>query len=76
MEIIKGYDVHPANYNKKTPETLKRIADVLLLSMVAIDPILQTQLPEFKGKEWIILGWNIFVTLFKLFSKTVTEKTE
>lgn len=74
MEIIKGYDIHPENYNKKTPELLRRVADTLLLSIIAIDPILQTQLPDFKGKEWVILSWNIFVVLFKLFSKTITEK--
>jgi hypothetical protein len=74
MELIKGYDVHPNNYSKRTPIKLKKFADLLLLSVLAIDPILQTQLPDFKGKEWVILGWSLFVVLFKLLSNVVTEK--
>jgi len=73
MEIIKGYDVHVNNYGKKTPILLKKIADFLLASILVIDPILIT-MPDNEHKEWILFGWNMFVALFKLLSKTITEK--
>jgi hypothetical protein len=73
MEIVKGYDIHPDNYNKKTPVWLKKIADGLLASILVIDPLLMT-MPDNEHKEWIMFSWNIFVALFKLISKTVTEK--
>ncbi len=73
MEIIKGYDVHISNYSKKTPILLKKIADFLLASILVIDPILIT-MPDNEHKEWILFCWNMFVALFKLLSKTITEK--
>lgn len=73
MKILQKYDIHPANYNKRTPETLKRIADVLLSSILIIDPVLLT-IPDFAGKEWVLFGYNMAVALFKIVSKTVTEQ--
>jgi hypothetical protein len=71
---IANYSIHPDNYNKRTPVTLKKVADTLLVSILAIDPLLQTQLPDFKGKEWVIFGWNFFVVIFKLVSKFITDE--
>ncbi len=75
MEIIKGYDVDLVNYDKPTPKLLKKIADFLLATILVINPIMLT-IPDFEGKGWVMFGWNMFVALFKLISKTVTEKTQ
>jgi len=77
MEILKtkttSYTLKASNYHKPTPLYLKVVADVLVGSILVIDPILQTQLPEFEGKAWVIIGWNIFVALFKLTSKAIAD---
>ena len=73
MEIIKGYDIHPSNYNKRTPVLLKKIADFLLATILLVDPLMMT-VPDFQGKEWVLWIWNAFVVLFKFFTKTITEK--
>lgn len=72
MKIL-NYSFAPENYHKKTPVTLKKIADILLVSILAIDPILLT-VPDFAGKEWLLFGWNMFVAIFKLVSKFVTDE--
>ena len=72
MELIKGYSIHPKNYNKRTPIVLKAIADTLLLSIIAVDPLIQ-QIPDFDKKEWVIWGWNVVVVIFKFITKTITE---
>jgi hypothetical protein len=69
---ISNYSIAPENYNKRTPGTLKKIADILLASILVIDPIILT-IPDFAGKEWVLFGWNMAVALFKLISKLVTD---
>ena len=73
---IASYDIHPANYTKKRPETLKKIADLLLLVTLVvtlIDPLINS-IPDFEGKNWLIWGWTAFSVIFKFVSKMVTEK--
>jgi len=70
---IANYNIHPENYNKPTPALLKRIADVLLITIIAVDPLM-AQLPDFEGKQWVTWGWNTFVVVFKLVSKLITEE--
>jgi len=69
---ISNYSLAPENYNKRTPVTLKKIADILLATILVVDPIMIT-IPDFPGKEWVCWGWNMFVCLFKLISKMVTD---
>jgi hypothetical protein len=69
---IANYSIAPENYHKKTPVTLKKIADILLATILVVDPILLT-IPDFNGKEWVMFGWNMFVALFKLISKLVAD---
>lgn len=69
---ISNFDIHPVNYNKKTPRTLKGIADFLLATILIIDPLILS-MPDFPHKEWILWGWSVFVVLFKFFTKLVTE---
>ncbi len=71
MKLL-NYSIAPKNYNKRTPVTLKKIADILLASILVIDPIMLT-IPEFEGKEWLLFGWNMSVALFKLISKLVID---
>lgn len=74
MQLLNtGYTIHPDNYNKKTPVTLKKIADMLLVSILAIDPIILA-IPDFNGKEWVLFGWNMTVAIFKLISKFISEE--
>lgn len=69
---IANYSIHPKNYNQRTPVTLKKIADILLATILVIDPIMLT-IPDFNGKEWLLFGWNMAVALFKLISKLVAD---
>jgi hypothetical protein len=71
MKIL-NYSIHPNNYNKRTPITLKKVADILLASILVIDPVMLT-IPDFAGKQWVLFGWNMAVALFKLVSKLVTD---
>ena len=71
MKIL-NYSIHPVNYSKRTPVTLKKIADILLATILVVDPVI-IAIPDFAGKEWMIWGWNLFVVLFKLISKMVTD---
>lgn len=68
---LANYTISTANYNKRRPGTLKKVADFLLASILVVDPVIIT-MPDFAGKEWVCFGWNLFVVLFKLFTKTVT----
>jgi len=69
---ILNYSIHPANYNCRTPVTLKKVADILLATILVVDPVMLT-IPDFEGKEWVCWGWNLFVILFKFISKMVTD---
>jgi hypothetical protein len=69
---IANYSIKASNYNQRRPEKLKRIADILLASVLAVNPILLT-IPDFNGKEWLLFGWNMFVTIFKLITKLISE---
>jgi hypothetical protein len=70
---IANYDIHPANYSKKTPVTLKAIADIILLTIVVVDPLINS-MPDFQGQEWVKWIWTTFAVLFKFVTKMVTEK--
>lgn len=66
MKVLNAkYDIHPRNYHNQTPPRLKKFADILILTIVAIDPVM-TQLPDFEGKEWVVWGWSTFVVLFRI----------
>jgi hypothetical protein len=69
---IASYDIHPANYTKKTPVTLKAIADILLSTILVVDPLILS-IPDFPNKEWVLWSWNAFVVIFKLITKMVTK---
>jgi hypothetical protein len=76
--LIQGYEssyytLSTENYSKKTPVNLKKIADILLSSILIIDPVM-ISIPDFAGKEWLIWGWNMAVVLFKLISKFVADE--
>jgi hypothetical protein len=75
MKIIKGYTLHPENYSKRTPVLLKKIADILLASIIVVDPVLQT-IPDFEWRSWLIWGWNMFVVLFKFTTKFIADVSE
>lgn len=73
MEILNsGYSINPSNYHKRTPLWLKIIADCLLGSILILDPIF-IAIPDFPNREWFLFGWNTFVALFKLVSKTIAD---
>ncbi len=66
MQILQSnYTLHPENYRKITPKTLKLIADIGLL----ISGILELA-PEFPGKEWLVFAG----IAFKLITKFVSEQ--
>lgn len=69
---IANYSVHPKNYNQRRPEKLRRIADILLATILVVDPVMIT-IPDFPGKEWFCWSWNLFVVIFKFVSKTITD---
>ncbi len=69
---IANYSIHPDNYNKRTPATLKKIADILLASILVLDPVM-IAIPDFQGKEWVVWSWNLFVVVFKFISKAVAD---
>ncbi len=73
MEIMKGYTLKAENYHKKTPVTLKKIADILLATILVIDPVI-IGIPDFEYKEWLIWGWNAFVVIFKYVTKMIAEE--
>jgi hypothetical protein len=73
MKILSNYDLHPANYSKPTPVTLKKVADFLLATILIVDPLI-ISIPDFPQKEWVLWIWNAFAVLFKFVSKMVTEK--
>jgi hypothetical protein len=72
MKLIANYSFHPANYSKKRPVTLKIVADILLSTILVIDPLI-ISIPDFPQKEWVLWGWNAFVVIFKLISKCITQ---
>jgi len=69
---IANYSIHPENYSKRTPVTLKKIADIILATILVIDPIMM-EVPDFAGKEWVTWGWSAFAVLFKFITKMVTD---
>ena len=69
---IANYSIHPENYNRKTPVVLKKIADMILATILVVDPILMS-VPDFNGKEWVTWGWNAFAVIFKFITKMVTD---
>jgi len=76
MQILNSkYSIKPENYNKRTPAILKKIADMLLASVLVVNPVI-IAIPEFEGREWFIWGWNMLVVLFKLVTKTITEELD
>jgi hypothetical protein len=72
MKLSNGYSISVENYHKPTPKWLKIVADILLGSILVLDPLIMS-IPDFEQKEWILFGWNVFVALFKLVSKTITD---
>lgn len=72
MELLNGYSLKTENYHKPTPRWLKITADILLGSILVLDPLIMA-IPDFEYKEWLLFGWNVFVALFKLISKTIAE---
>jgi len=70
---IANYSVKASNYNKRTPVTLKKIADILLATILVIDPLM-ISIPDFNGKEWFVWGWNAFAVLFKFITKMVADE--
>ncbi len=69
---IANYTFKASNYNKKTPVNLKKIADIVLATILVIDPIMMG-VPDFAGKEWVTWGWSAFAVLFKFITKMVTD---
>lgn len=67
------YTVSRSNfYRKPTPLWLKILADCLIGSILVVDGLM-TQLPDFEGRDWVVIGWSAFVALFKLVSKTIAD---
>jgi hypothetical protein len=76
MKIVGSkYSIKPENYHKRTPLILKKIADILLATILVVDPLMLS-IPDFPNKEWVIWGWTAFVVLFKFVSKTITEEAD
>lgn len=74
MQLLQSkYSIKPENYHKRTPLTLKKIADILLATILVVDPLMLS-IPEFEGKQWVTWGWTAFVVLFKFVSKTIAEE--
>jgi hypothetical protein len=71
---IADYSIAPGNYHKRTPVTLKKIADILLATILVVDPLM-ISIPDFAGKEWVVWGWNAFAVLFKFITKMVTDES-
>jgi len=71
---LANYSIKPANYNKRRPEALRKIADILLATILVVDPVI-IAIPDFEGKEWVCWGWTLFVVLFKFISKMITDET-
>jgi hypothetical protein len=69
---IGAYSIHPENYHKRTPVTLKKVADILLATILVVDPLMLS-IPDFQGKEWVTWGWNALCVIFKLISKFITD---
>ena len=73
MQLLNSeFTISHNNYNKPTPKWLKIVADCLLGSILILDPIFIV-IPDFPNREWFLFGWNTFVALFKLVSKTITD---
>lgn len=71
---IANYSLAPENYHKKTPVILKKIADILLATILVVDPLM-ISIPDFAGKEWVVWGWNAFTVIFKFITKMITDES-
>jgi hypothetical protein len=75
MQLANNYSIEVKNYSRKTPVTLKLIADILLM-LIPVAETAKISCPEFPGKEWVFWGLITFFSLFKIVSKFVAENAE
>lgn len=76
MELMNSsYSLEVKNYSKKTPETLKLVADLLLVLIPFVETISLT-CPEFPGKKWVFWGIITLFSLFKIVSKFVADNKQ
>jgi uncharacterized membrane protein len=69
-----NYSIKVNNYSKRTPETLKLVADLLLVLIPFVETISLT-CPDFTGKKWVFWGIITVFSLFKIVSKFVSDHT-
>lgn len=76
MQLLSSnYEIGINNYSRKTPQTLKLIADIFLM-LIPITESAKLGCPEFPGKEWVFWGLITFFSIFKIVSKFVGESTD
>jgi hypothetical protein len=69
-----NYSLEVKNYNKRTPATLKFVADLLLVLIPFVETISLT-CPDFPGKKWVFWGIITAFSLFKVVSKFVADQS-
>jgi hypothetical protein len=75
MQLLdEKYSLGIKNYNKKTPSTLKLVADIMLVLIPVVETV-SVSCPDFLGKQWVFWGIITAFSVFKVISKFVTDQS-
>lgn len=73
MQLMNSnYSLKVENYSKRTPETLKLIADIMLMLIPVVETVSLT-CPDFPGKQWVFWGIITVFSVFKVISKFIAD---